>query len=120
MFGVHACEHYHPTATYRLQTREARSSYNFDLMERLIAFGIRVRAIREARGYSQESLADLAHLHRTYVGGVERGERNVSLANIWRIADALEVPPSSLFAKTRDGDSPDVLPPSKRAARRGQ
>lgn len=68
----------------------------------MIAFGLRVRAIREQRRYSQERLAELAHLHRTYIGGVERGERNVSLLNIWRIADALEVSPTVLFAGPGD------------------
>ena len=57
-----------------------------------------MKAMREGRGYSQERLAELARLHRTYIGGVERGERNVSLLNIWRIADALEVKPFELFA----------------------
>lgn len=56
--------------------------------------------MRENCGYSQEQLAEFAHLHRTYIGGVERGERNVSLINIWRIADALGVDPSVLFATT--------------------
>lgn len=56
-----------------------------------------MKAIRESRGYSQERLAELAHLHRTYVGGVERGERNVSLVNIWRLADALDVDPAVFF-----------------------
>lgn len=68
-------------------------------MDPKIAFGKRVRAIREERGYSQELLAELACLHRTYIGGVERGERNVSLVNICRIGKALEVNPSELFAR---------------------
>lgn len=62
--------------------------------------------MRENRGLSQEGLAELAHLHRTYVGGVERGERNVSLINIWRIADALGVDPSVLFATTAERSAP--------------
>jgi transcriptional regulator with XRE-family HTH domain len=86
----------------------------------MVAFGIRMKAIRERRGYSQEFLADLAHLHRTYIGGVERGERNVSLVNIWRIADALEVPPSFLFADIRHATSLDDLPATKRGAERGR
>jgi transcriptional regulator with XRE-family HTH domain len=87
-------------------------------MDRLIAFGSRMRAIREDRGYSQELLADLAHLHRTYISGVERGERNVSLVNIWRIADALEITPSTLFADTQNATSPTDLPSVKRGMRR--
>jgi transcriptional regulator with XRE-family HTH domain len=64
--------------------------------EALQAFGRRVRAAREAKGLSQESLADLAALHRTYVSSAERGERNVSLTNILRLARALDVRPGEL------------------------
>ena len=60
-------------------------------------FGARVRSLREARGWSQEALAAEAGLDRTYIGGVERGERNVSLINIHRIANALGVTASQLF-----------------------
>ena len=59
-------------------------------------FGERVRALRTERGLSQEGLADLVGLHRTYVGSVERGERNVSLINIIRIADGLGCDPGDL------------------------
>jgi transcriptional regulator with XRE-family HTH domain len=64
--------------------------------EALRAFGYRVRAAREAKGLSQEGLADLAGLHRTYVSGAERGTRNVSLTNILRLARALDVRPGEL------------------------
>ena len=60
-------------------------------------FGDRVRTLRKAKGLSQEQLAELTGLHRTYIGGIERGERNVSLMNIVRLANALEVPPSDLL-----------------------
>jgi len=60
-------------------------------------FGKHVRALRERAGYSQEQLADLAGIHRTYLGGIERGERNPSLKNIQRIAKALKVPMDELF-----------------------
>lgn len=54
-------------------------------------FGIRVRELRIAQGLSQEVLAQKAGLHRTYIGGIERGERNVSLINIEKIASALNL-----------------------------
>lgn len=59
--------------------------------------GDRVRNLRSARGLSQESLADLAGFHRTYLGGVERGERNPGLLNIVAVARALGVTPSTLL-----------------------
>jgi transcriptional regulator with XRE-family HTH domain len=65
--------------------------------QRLMRFGMRVRDLRKRAGLSQEALADKAQIHRTYIGGIERGERNVSLKNIYRIADALDVPVASLF-----------------------
>jgi transcriptional regulator with XRE-family HTH domain len=60
-------------------------------------FGNRVRAERERLGVSQEELADRAGMHRTYLGGVERGERNIGLLNLLRIARALGVPPTVLI-----------------------
>jgi transcriptional regulator with XRE-family HTH domain len=60
-------------------------------------FGERVRILRQARGLSQEALALVAGLDRTYIGGVERGERNISLINIQKIAQALDVPLSVLL-----------------------
>ena len=60
-------------------------------------FGSRLRQFREERGYSQEELAERAGLYRNYVGGVERGERNVALENIVKLAKALSVKPGDLF-----------------------
>jgi transcriptional regulator with XRE-family HTH domain len=57
-----------------------------------------LRALRAARGLSQEALADLAALHRTYVGSIERRERNVSLDNIEKLAVALGVDIGELLA----------------------
>lgn len=54
-------------------------------------FASRLRQIRQLKGLSQEELADMAGLHRTYVGSVERSERNISIDNIERLAKALEV-----------------------------
>ena len=60
-------------------------------------FGMALRTLREERGYSQEELAERANLHRNYVGGVERGERNVGLENIVKLARALSVHTKDLF-----------------------
>lgn len=59
----------------------------------------RVRRMRVARGWSQEVLADMAGLHRTYIGSIERGERNVSLDAMEQIAQALEIPLADLFSE---------------------
>lgn len=64
---------------------------------RKLQFGNRLRQLRKVRGLSQEKLADRSQLDRSYVGGVERGERNPSLEIICRIADALGVTPSELM-----------------------
>lgn len=60
-------------------------------------FGDTVRRFRKMRRLSQEELAERCELHRTYVGGIERGERNVALLNILKIAEALEVKPGELL-----------------------
>jgi transcriptional regulator with XRE-family HTH domain len=62
-------------------------------------FSANLRSARESRKISQEALADLAGLHRTYVGSVERGERNISIDNIERLAAALEVKPEDLLRR---------------------
>ncbi len=61
------------------------------------ALGLAIRQLRRASGISQEAFAASCGLHRTYIGGIERGERNVSFANLLRIADALDVRPSQLL-----------------------
>jgi transcriptional regulator with XRE-family HTH domain len=63
----------------------------------LVKFGNRVRELRKKKGLSQEGLALESGLDRSYVGGVERGERNISLENIERLARALSVHPSELL-----------------------
>jgi len=68
---------------------------------RLQQFGKRVRSTREKACLSQEELAARAGIHRTYIGGVERGERNLGLSNVFRIADALGLPAASLLRGIR-------------------
>ncbi len=63
----------------------------------LIEFGNHVRKFRKSQGLSQEELADIAKLHRTYIGMIERGEKNVTLLNIIKIAYALKVTPNELM-----------------------
>jgi transcriptional regulator with XRE-family HTH domain len=60
-------------------------------------FGKKIRQLRLAKGLTQEALADRAGLHPTYIGGVERGERNVGFDNILKLARALREHPSALF-----------------------
>lgn len=60
-------------------------------------FGLRVKQLRLAQGISQEELGALADLDRTYISGIERGKRNVSLKNIVLIAHALQVSVAELF-----------------------
>ena len=68
-------------------------------------FGERVRSLRLSRGLSQEALALAAGLDRTYIGGVERGERNISLINIQKIASALDVTVADLLLFSPKTDS---------------
>lgn len=63
----------------------------------LIKFGNRVRALRDERGISQEKLGELAKVHRTYVGMIERGEKNITLTNIEKFSKALKVEIKDLF-----------------------
>lgn len=63
----------------------------------LLRFGHRVRALRKAQQLSQEEFAARCGLDRTYMGGIERGERNVALRNIGKIADALGLSLSELL-----------------------
>ena len=64
-----------------------------------VAFGKAVRALRIERGLSQERLAELSEIHRTYIGDVERGTRNIALLNMSKIADALSVSLSGLISE---------------------
>lgn len=69
--------------------------------------GDNVRAFRRAKGLSQEGLADFLGVHRTYVGAIERGDKNLSLKSIERLAGRLGVPPLQLLGATGP-----ALPPS--------
>jgi len=72
----------------------ARASHETRLVT---VFAGNVRRLRKERGLSQEELAEAAGVHRTYVGMIERGEKNVTIYNIERIAIALDVPAGSLL-----------------------
>nr|AFD62194.1 XRE family transcriptional regulator [Psychrobacter sp. DAB_AL62B] len=59
--------------------------------ERMVAFGKRVREVRKAKGISQEKLAEMAGIDRSYMGNIERGEKNITLKKIYEICDALQI-----------------------------
>lgn len=68
----------------------------------LCSFGLHLKSLRLANGLSQEDLALKAELDRTYISGIERGKRNVSILNLFKIADALEVPVAELMSFSRE------------------
>jgi transcriptional regulator with XRE-family HTH domain len=68
----------------------------------LVQVGKRIRNLREGKGISQEVLAEKSSLHRTYIGGVERGLRNPSLRSLQRIAKGLGVGVVDLFQATKN------------------
>ena len=63
----------------------------------LVAFGKKVRSMRKEKGLSQEAFAALAGIDRSYMGHIERGEKNITLTKIYQISDALKVDIRSLF-----------------------
>ena len=97
-FVKHVKESHHKLNTLVCSTLVfTRATINFVRCPN-VALGRVIARLREVAGMSQEELAERADLHRNYVGGVERGERNVGLENIVRLAKALSVPPKELFA----------------------
>ena len=68
----------------------------------ITSLGRTIRYERVRKGYSQEGLADASKMHRNHLGSVERGERNVSIHNLLRIADALRLPLSRLIAEAEE------------------
>jgi transcriptional regulator with XRE-family HTH domain len=78
----------------------------------LIRFGRRVRDVRMHRGLSQEQLAAKAGRHWTYIGSVERGQRNVTLTTIYALASALGLEPADLLSRDRPVGVPEA-PPGK-------
>ena len=71
-------------------------------------FGLKVKFYRNSLQLSQEELAVKADLHRTYVGAVERGERNICLINIFKLADALGVKAKDLFDEDSDVENENL------------
>jgi len=72
-------------------------NYIMDKEPILLAFGHRVQELRKDRNLSQEQLAELAGVHRTYIGMIERAEKNITLCNIEKIAKALKIEIKELF-----------------------
>jgi transcriptional regulator with XRE-family HTH domain len=69
----------------------------------LTTFSTNLKKLRLAKGFTQEALADACEFHRTYIGAMERGERNISLRNLEKLAAVLEVTPADLITARADG-----------------
>lgn len=72
--------------------------------DKLLAFGLRVRYLRKSKGLTQEEMAVLAGIDRSYMGHIERGEKNVTLNKIYQITDALGIDVADLFPRAGDND----------------
>lgn len=101
---VHTPECHGNDATHSLSTHTVQhptirvvATYDKHLQRRLRQMGQRVREQRMNLGLSQEELAHRAGLHRTYVGSVERGERNISVGSLYTLADILGTHPTTLL-----------------------
>ena len=75
----------------------AKKSPTYSGNPALVSLGIAIRDARKAKGISQEALAEIAGIDRSYMGGIERGEHNLAIMNLLKIADALEVKASTLL-----------------------
>lgn len=75
----------------------AKKSPSFSGNPALVGLGEAIRAARKAKGLSQEALAELADIDRSYMGGIERGEHNIAIINLLKIADALGIKASLLL-----------------------
>jgi transcriptional regulator with XRE-family HTH domain len=75
----------------------AKKSPSFSGNPALVGLGAAIRAARLAKGLSQEALAEIAGIDRSYMGGIERGEHNLAIMNLLKISDALEIKPSTLL-----------------------
>jgi transcriptional regulator with XRE-family HTH domain len=78
----------------------AKKSPSFSGNPALVGLGAAIRAARQAKGLSQEALAEIAGIDRSYMGGIERGEHNLAIMNLLKIADALGSKASSLLGET--------------------
>jgi len=78
----------------------AKKSPSFSGNPALASLGSAIRAARKAKGLSQEALAELAGIDRSYMGGIERGEHNLAIMNFLKIADALGIKASLLLNAT--------------------
>lgn len=79
----------------------AKSSSIYLHHKSLVLLGATIRKIRIEQGFSQESLALAANLDRSYVGGIERGEHNLTIMNLLKIAKTLNIQPYELFKKIK-------------------
>lgn len=79
-----------------MKTRPRRAE-----VPKLHAVGAALRERRQAMGLAQDELAELCGLHRTYIGSVERGERNVTLLGLIRISEAVQLTASQLLQRAR-------------------
>ena len=82
-------------ANDKQQALDERTAEERDSLQ--VTFGEGLRKLRKEQGLTLEKLAELAELHTNYVGSVERGQRNISLFNIWRLAVALKLPAAELM-----------------------